>query len=273
MPYFPVTEHFNQKVWEYVHHLLRFYQNSTRWLLLVHRSLYVALHIPWQFYHPGIQRPGPWFNINMSSYQYRKSHCGDKTILRPSYTKSHCGDKTILWPSYLHNEISYTRVPILARRYIYIESGPSLIFEVPCCLTKSRRICSVSKAPAGVLVSLSIRISADTMMSGFQFCLYAGLALEGLEWRMWNDFSGDQAALRTLLSVRLSVWTTVTPFSQRSFHRTIVKFSGVITIEQNDVHAKGQRSRSQRSKQISSQFERFQTATPVWIHWWLRNDA
>ena len=22
--------------------------------------------------------PGPWFNIKMSSYQYRKSHCGDK---------------------------------------------------------------------------------------------------------------------------------------------------------------------------------------------------
>ena len=28
---------------------------------------------------------GPWFNINMPSYQYRKSPCGDKTILRPSY--------------------------------------------------------------------------------------------------------------------------------------------------------------------------------------------
>ena len=38
-------------------------------------------------------RSGPWFNIKMSSYQYGKSHCGDKTILRPSY---------------LHNGISYT---------------------------------------------------------------------------------------------------------------------------------------------------------------------
>ena len=36
---------------------------------------------------------GPWFNIKISSYQYRKSHCGDKTILRPSY---------------LHNGISHT---------------------------------------------------------------------------------------------------------------------------------------------------------------------
>ena len=35
----------------------------------------------------------PWFSIKMSSYQYRKSHCGDKTLLRPSY---------------LHNRISYT---------------------------------------------------------------------------------------------------------------------------------------------------------------------
>ena len=37
--------------------------------------------------------PGVWFSIKMSSNQYRKSHCGDKTILRPSY---------------LHNGISYT---------------------------------------------------------------------------------------------------------------------------------------------------------------------
>ena len=38
-------------------------------------------------------RSGPWFNIKMSSYQYRESHCGDKTVVR--------------W-SYLQNGISYT---------------------------------------------------------------------------------------------------------------------------------------------------------------------
>ena len=37
--------------------------------------------------------PGPWFNIKMSSYQYREYHCGDKTVVRPSY---------------LHNGISCT---------------------------------------------------------------------------------------------------------------------------------------------------------------------
>ena len=36
--------------------------------------------------------PGPWFNKKMSSYQYRKSHCGNKTVVRSSY---------------LHNGISY----------------------------------------------------------------------------------------------------------------------------------------------------------------------
>ena len=37
--------------------------------------------------------PGPWFNIKISSYQYRKSHCGEKTVVRSSY---------------LHKGISYT---------------------------------------------------------------------------------------------------------------------------------------------------------------------
>ena len=67
----------------------------------------------------------------MTSFQYRKSHCGDKTNLRPSY---------------LHNGISYTgkivgnpivkirrsydllistmEIPILVRWHLYIESEP-----------------------------------------------------------------------------------------------------------------------------------------------------
>ena len=30
------------------------------------------------------QGPGPWINIKMSSSQYRKSHCGAKTVIRSS---------------------------------------------------------------------------------------------------------------------------------------------------------------------------------------------
>ena len=40
-----------------------------------------------------VTQPGPWFNIKIPSYQYRKFHCGDKTVVRSSY---------------LHNGISYT---------------------------------------------------------------------------------------------------------------------------------------------------------------------
>ena len=40
-----------------------------------------------------MSRPGPRFNIKITSYQFRKSHCGDKTILRLFY---------------LHNGNSYT---------------------------------------------------------------------------------------------------------------------------------------------------------------------
>ena len=44
------------------------------------------------------------FNIKMSSYQYRKSHCGDKTVIRSSY---------------LHNGISY----LVVRWHHYIDGA------------------------------------------------------------------------------------------------------------------------------------------------------
>ena len=79
--------------------------------------------------------PGCWFNIKMSSYQYRKSHCGDKTILRPSY---------------LHNGIS-----ILVRRHLYIESGPRPQW------VKESNYCRVSPAiNSHLCVSVSARIQA-----------------------------------------------------------------------------------------------------------------
>ena len=59
-----------------------------------------------------------------------------------------------------------------------------------------------------------------------------------------------------------------------SHHRIIMKFSGVITSDRSDVHAKG---RGQRSKvkvtEVTTQLNRFRTVTPVWIHMWWWNDA
>ena len=40
----------------------------------------------------------PWFNIKMPSYQYRKSHCGDKTVVRSSYVHN--------WNSYTNKTVS-----------------------------------------------------------------------------------------------------------------------------------------------------------------------
>ena len=61
--------------------------------------------------------PGPWFNIKMSSYQYRKSHCGDKTVVRSSY---------------LHNGISYTgkmtSLYWISPQDLFIESCPQFLF-------------------------------------------------------------------------------------------------------------------------------------------------
>ena len=91
-------------------------------------------------------------------------------------------------------------------------------------------------------------------------------------WRMEvKKFSCNQAALRTLLSVCASVRPSVAPFSQCPCYHIIMKLPLIKVMQK--VKVRGQRSRSQRSKQILTQFGCFQTVTPVWIHRWLRNDA
>ena len=87
-------------------------------------------------------------------------------------------------------------------------------------------------------------------------------------------FSCDQAALRTLLSVRPSVCLSVTPFWLCSGHRIIMKFSGVITIDKSNVHARGQGQRSNvKVTEVTTQLYGFRTVTPGWIHVWWWNDA
>ena len=76
------------------------------------------------------------------------------------------------------------------------------------------------------------------------------------------------------LSVRLSVRPSVTPFWLCSHHRIIMKFSGVITSDRSDVHAKGQCQRSKVNvTEVTTQLNRFRTVTPVWIHIWWWNDT
>ena len=70
-----------------------FHNTLRRRNVFIDISLAIAYHCSNSYIRLGVKVPGPRFNIKMTSYQYRKSHCGDKTILRPSY---------------LHNGISYT---------------------------------------------------------------------------------------------------------------------------------------------------------------------
>ena len=76
------------------------------------------------------------------------------------------------------------------------------------------------------------------------------------------------------LSVRPSVCLSVTPFWLCSHHRIIIKFLGVITNDTSDTHAKGHGQRSKvKVTEVKSQFSRFQTVIPVWIHMWRWVDA
>ena len=76
------------------------------------------------------------------------------------------------------------------------------------------------------------------------------------------------------LSVCPSVCLSVTPFLLCSYHRIIMKFSGVITKDQGNVHAKGQGQISNvKVTEVTTQLNRFRTVTPVWIHMWWRNDT
>ena len=102
----------------------------------------------------------------------------------------------------------------------------------------------------------------------------------GLSYRRWRaPDEGFLAATKQLYewfspSVRPSVCPSVTPFWLCSYQRIIMKFSGVITNDKSDVHAKSQGQRSKvKVTEVTTQLNRFRTVTPVWIHIWWWNDA
>ena len=110
-----------------------------------------------------------------------------------------------------------------------------------------------SLAHPGILTEFwrSTKIDACHLHKNLPTCLYWYFGL--LHHLLVCVFSCDQAALWMVQSVcpsvRPSVCLSVTPFWLCSHHRIITEFSGVITNDRSDVHAKGhgQRSRSQRS--------------------------
>ena len=79
------------------------------------------------------QEPGPQFNIKMTSYQYRKSHCGDKTVVRLSYLHkgiSYTGKTSLYWtwaPFILHSQYHCCSCPGNARSQGISTHGTDLI--------------------------------------------------------------------------------------------------------------------------------------------------
>ena len=110
--------------------------------------------------------PGGWFNIKIPSYQYRKSHCGDKTVVRSSY---------------LHNGISYTgkmtslywiRVLASLQQRVNVLSFDFSALNVYLCVQmalNSRRLWPTAKGSSDVLEgmimnTLIVRFYSDMKM-------------------------------------------------------------------------------------------------------------
>ena len=72
----------------------------------------------------------------------------------------------------------------------------------------------------------------------------------------------------------LSVSPSVTHFWLCSHHCIIIKFLGVITNDQSELHAKGQCQRSKvKVTEVKTPLNCFRTVTPVLIYIWWWNDA
>ena len=97
------------------------------------------------------------------------------------------------------------------------------------------------------------------MKNKHQISLYLG-PKKGQHFQM--DFPFKKYCLSVCLSICLSV--PATPFSLCSHHGIIMKFSGVITNDRRDVHAKVQGQRSKvKVTEVKTQISDFGTITLV----------
>ena len=95
--------------------------------------------------HRGGWWAGPRFNIKMLSYQYRKFHCGDKTIV---------------WSSYLHNGVSYTG-KMTSLYWIRVQILLPFVVTHPCWYN-----ISLSRSNALLQVPDSYKYSTHTVIIG-----------------------------------------------------------------------------------------------------------
>ena len=146
----------------------------------------------------------------------------------------------------------------------------SLFYSIPFFFQKNQRNArKIAKRAYWRFSALSAITDSDWKKGFAKVREFVGIWLDR-SFKNIPFFSCDQAALRTAISVCPSV----TPFWQCFCHRIIMKFSGVITNDRSDVHAKDQCQRSKvKVTEVMTPFSRVWTVTPVWIHIWWWNDA
>ena len=144
-------------------------------------------------------------------------------------------------------------------------------------LSRGHGFGSVTQVCFGISVSnfmcMSFVAGVGRSLTIFSYVTFKMAAL--LFWTMFN-YNLPIAHCYPLLScggILVDHWSTISS-SPCSHHLIIMKFSGVITNDKSDVHAKGQGQRSKvKVTEVNTQLNRFPTVTLVWIHIWWWNDA
>ena len=144
--------------------------------------------------------PGARFNIKMPSFQYRKSHCGDKTVVRSSY---------------LHNGISYTGKT--TSLYWIRAQAVSLPFDLFISLSPGPRINIETVFPGMGFPMLKIRRSRNRLIFNMGIPmlvrrhLYIGTAPWPQFYQTRSAWSMDQGSTKKRSAVHNFV-STVTKF-------------------------------------------------------------
>ena len=97
---------------------------------------------------------------------------------------------------------------------------------------------------------------------------------QSLKWHRRGDLLFLAVTEQLYEWFSLSVCLPITPFWLCSHHGITQKFSGVITKDRGDVHAKSQGQKSKvKVTEVKTQLMCFRTVTPVWIHIWSWNEC
>ena len=160
--------------------------------LLVKASPVVALvdkQIGFIIWYGSSQKwPGPWFNIKMS-YQYRKSHCGDKMVVRSSY---------------LHNGISHTG-KMSSLYWIGAQKSFFVIVDITSC----------------TLLSCNLLINVVAL----HWMLHSGvIGTTKFNWKNLNGFELIRPDERLLLEINKWEWLSLNAFLRQLVYYNLMIF-------------------------------------------------